>query len=165
MAQPRVSPPISQADEALAAGVLAGEIGPQDRLTRALRPLVEHSASGVAHPGDADDLAALSLYQILQAEERLLSSWDRRAPLNTYLAVAAARVCVDEHRRFQLLRRMGPDVQRPEIGPGHPSDSDLAGHLAGLPLPQVRDHLLSCARCARNLELAARALAASGGDA
>ncbi len=146
------------ADERLAAGIRAGDAGAQDELTRRLRPMLERVCARVAGPGDAEDLVALVLYEMLQAEGRLLAAWDPAAPLDAYLAFAVARACLEEHRRFQIIRETGAESARPEADPGHPSESRLACCLAGQTSPEVSAHVAGCARCAERVELARCAL-------
>lgn len=145
-------------DERLAAGIRAGDAGAQDELTRRLRPMLERVCARVAEPGDAEDLVALVLYEMLQAEGRLVAAWDRAAPLDAYLALVVARACLEEHRRFQVIRERGADSARPEADPGHPSESSLACALVGRASQEVRAHVAECPRCARRLELARCAL-------
>ncbi|NLN90005.1 MAG: hypothetical protein GX134_07555 [candidate division WS1 bacterium] len=152
------NPKLDPADEALADGILADEQGAQDALTQRLRPMLERLCARLADPDDADDLVALVLYQILQAEERLMSAWDRRSPLDVYLAVASARSCVEEHRRFQIIRAVGVDTPRPEADTDHPCEADLARWLSSCADPAVAAHAERCRRCARRVALARCAL-------
>ncbi|MGI6350759.1 MAG: hypothetical protein ACOX6M_03555 [Armatimonadota bacterium] len=132
------NPGVDPADESLADGILADEPGAQDVLTQRLRPMLERVCARLADPDDADDLVALVLYEILQAEERLMSAWDRRSPLDVYLAVASARSCVEEHRRFQIIRAVGVDTPRPEADTDHPCEADLARWLSSCADPSRR---------------------------
>jgi len=119
-------------------------------MTRRVRLALEGVAAALAPPGAGEDLVALALYQITQAEARLLESWDGTCPLDRYLAVVAARVCVDE------LRRWEPRVACPsDTRAAHPSDLSLARYVAGAPLnPGERAHAETCRRCSELLRAA-----------
>jgi len=119
-------------------------------MTRRVRLALEGVAPILAPPQTGDDLIALALYQITQAEGRLLKSWDGTCPLDCYLAVVAARVCVDELRRWQ------PAASPPaDAGVSHPTDLSVARHVAGAPLDAAAGaHFASCARCGELLRAA-----------
>jgi hypothetical protein len=122
----------------------------EDLVTSQLRTMLERVAEALQPAEARDDLSTSVLYEILQAEERVLAGWDESAPFLAYLAVVGARVCLDEDRRWEHIR----DQASPPTGdsPGaHPTDLMLATHVAGQADEQlggqVLHHLGRCDRC------------------
>lgn len=134
----------------------------EDWMTSRLREALERVASTVATAESHDEVAVSALYEILQAEGRVLAGWDGRAPFVAYLTVVAARVCLHEGDRWSVLEAS----ERPgltEQPRRHLGDADLAAYVAGEAderlAGDVLRHLDQCRRCARVVEAARAALA------
>ncbi len=131
----------------------------EDLVTGRLREMLERISAMLQPAEERDDLTVSVLYEILQAEERVLAGWDESAPFLAYLAVVGARVCLDEERRWEQIREHA--AAQPEATPArHLSDLLLALHVANQADDrtggQVLQHLDECERC-RWIARAARA--------
>lgn len=144
-----------QADLELVSGVLAGNAAAQDAFAARLREPLERAARHLVAPDTAADLVALAMFEILQAERRILTAWGQQTDLDAYLAVVAARVCLSEIARWALTRPHDsiPAVQ--PVTPACPDDKTLA-RLLSVP-HDPPDHAVTCPRCIAVLALAREA--------
>jgi hypothetical protein len=150
-------------DRELVSRLRRHEAGAEDLTTNRLRELLECIAAEMAPPESRDDLTASALYEILQAEDRVLAGWDESVPFLPYLSVVAARVCLDENRRWSRIREHAPegDADAPRE---HPTDLMLAAYVADQAderiAGEVLGHLDLCARCGRIARVAHTAIGA-----
>jgi len=149
-------------DRDLVAKLARRDPAAEDWVTSRLREALERVAGAVATAEAHDEVAVSALYEILQAEERVLAGWDGRAPFLAYLTVVAARVCLHEGDRWSRLE--GPLPASGERLREHLRDADIAAHVAGETderlAGDVLRHLDGCRRCRRIVEAALAALTA-----
>jgi hypothetical protein len=137
-------------DADLVARLLRHDGPTEDHVTARLREMLERVARRLEPSEQSDDLTVSVLYEILQAEERVLAGWDASVPFLPYLAVVGARVSLDEQRRWVQIR--GEAEALPDAAPvSHLSDLMLAMHVANQADDrvggQVLQHLAVCERC------------------
>jgi hypothetical protein len=150
-------------DRELVSRLRRHETGAEDLTTSRLRELLERIAEEMAPPESRDDLTASALYEILQAEDRVLAGWDESVPFLPYLAVVGARVCLDESRRWTRIRDHADDTSA-EVPREHPTDLMLAAFVADQAderiAGEVLSHLDQCERCTRLVRAAHAVLSA-----
>lgn len=140
----------SPEDSELVSRLLRHDGPTEDHVTTRLREMLERIAERLEPSEQSDDRTVSVLYEILQAEERVLAGWDESVPFLPYLAVVGARVSLDEQRRWEQIRGEHGAAADARALP-HLSDLMLAMHVANQADDrvggQVLQHLAVCERC------------------